>query len=597
MRNCLAAILIFIFGAANAQTFGAGHVYGNPTNSPAAPTDATLTSIMDIALCATNGDFAQRSGGVWTCGTIPAAAIGNQTFSSPGAVTTLTLTNTPLPTAKNQITIFFDGIDQHPDTWSFNSGTQVITFNASIPANVQEVFVQWTSPNITSIGVNSFGGLIGTIQCGVGLDCSSISQTVMSQGPVYYDVKAYGAKDDCSTNDTTAFQNAINAAGAAGGAGIVYIPPVTSSGGCYLVGAINATNLSHLTVRGNGDQSLVEVHGSSSTNHNWWDLSGSNDAVFENFKVQYDGSTVPSVIFFAAAVQGVDVMHGTIFRHVSIDAHASQAIFYGYALTANTAGTTTQGSSGFACYDSEWIQRNSGSSAGNPSLRDTVMAFDGVNSRSLGSDYVTVSTAHAGTFLITLNNCTAIDAPSGFGSGIEDNNAAITMVNTGQFNMRGGAALCLCEYDVVMWSNSEDIRFDTAQVAASDGTVTILAFFDIGGGSNALISLQNVLFSVPANGGAFINFDAPSGGLGGVTGLNLFGPDIGGNSFNDNLILDLGGCTGFTPSNVWIANSYIQAWTGANNIASCGSIDSHTLIQNPGTIALPGGATDFSHHF
>jgi hypothetical protein len=52
------------------------------------------------------------------------------------------------------------------------------------------------------------------------------------------------------------------------------------------------------------------------------------------------------------------------------------------------------------------------------------------------------------------------------------------------------------------------------------------------------------------------------------------------------------GCGSFTVTNNWIFNSNIQLLAGANNIVTCGSIDSKSFIQNAGTITVPGGATD-----
>ena len=73
-------------------------------------------------------------------------------------------------------------------------------------------------------------------------------------GGQVYNVKAYGAEGDGTTNDSPAFQSAYNAAVAAGG-GRVYIPPSSS---CYLLNsAINMTN---------GGSAQVIIQGSRSPN-------------------------------------------------------------------------------------------------------------------------------------------------------------------------------------------------------------------------------------------------------------------------------------------------------------------------------------------
>lgn len=597
MRKILALLLCLLASPAAAQVIGSGHVLGNAGASAAAPTDTALSALFDTAFCATNGQFLSRSAGFWVCATTPAVQIANQTFAAPGAVNTLTLTNTPLPTAANQITVFFDGIAQHPDTWSIVISTGVITFNANIPANVQEVFIQWTSPNITTAAVTSVGGLNGVILCGVGLDCTTVSQTLSSQGPVYADVKIYGAKGDCSTDDTTAFQNAVNAAAAAGGAGIVYVPPV-ASGKCYLVGAINATALPHLTIRGNGDESLIEVNGYSSTNHIWWDGSGSNDVSFENLKIASNGSSIPAVLFLFAGTSVTQLISGIHFRHVNIDSKWTQAAFYGYNIVPWSAGTTT-GVGGFSCDDSTWILRENGSSNANASLRNSAgPVLDGINSRSIASDYVTVSTAHSGSNSAIIKNCNFIDAPSGFGNGTRDNNISLVMVNAGQMSMYGGSIETLGDSASAFYTNTESVELHSVVFENTDGSGnTAHCWMIVGGGSNGEFSLQNVFFSVPAVNGGFICNDAPVGGAGGFTELTVTTPDVGGNTNNAYFILDYGGCTGFTPGNDWLVLSYLQLSYGANNIALCGSIDSHTILVNPGTVALVGGASDNSHHF
>lgn len=72
-----------------------------------------------------------------------------QIFTTPGAVTTLTLTAAAalLPTASVYVTVYFDGSAQARDTWSINIATGVITFNSAVPVNVQQVEVDWFNPN------------------------------------------------------------------------------------------------------------------------------------------------------------------------------------------------------------------------------------------------------------------------------------------------------------------------------------------------------------------------------------------------------------------------------------------------------------------
>ena len=603
MRTWFYAVVLALFCApAFAQTIAPGHVIGNGTSAARSATDSTMTGIFDQAFCATNTNFVYRSSGTWQCAaTLPYSQITgvpsfvNQTFTTPGAVSTLTLTNTPIPTDKKQLSIYFDGVTQHPSTWSINLGNGVITFNTTIPTSVQEVFAAWSAP-ITSVGVSSLGSLTGAVAAGLGLTAKSGDNSINSQGAVTINVKLppYNAVDDCSTNNTTAFQNAITDAAASGGPAVIYIPPVTSGGGCYKVGAINATKKSNLIIRGNGDASLLEPVASSATNHIWWDISGSTNVTFENFKVQYDGATVPAILFLVAAVNGFtgDVISGIRFRQVNMDAQASTALVYVYAVS--WPGGTHLGAGGFQCYDSTWVQRKNGSFNSNPSLRNSVLSLNGINSASVASDYQTLTVLQPGNNSILLENCNLIDSPSGFGSGVTDNNAALIAVTTGVFVANSGSVQCVCTMDSVFYTNNEGFTFNNTAFVAPDGSVTVQYWNVFGGGANGEFTMNGVFWSVPTVN--FIGWDPAVGGVGGISHWNVISPDVGGNPGALNFAQTTFACS-VPAATTWIATSKLELADGANNIQACGNIDSHTIIQNPGTVALPGGAVDSSHHF
>jgi parallel beta-helix repeat protein len=75
--------------------------------------------------------------------------------------------------------------------------------------------------------------------------------TFLDQGSQVYNVQAYGAKGDGTTDDTTAFNNAIIAAGSVGGA--VYLPPPTSS--YYINGIVYLS--SNILLQGAGPASKI----------------------------------------------------------------------------------------------------------------------------------------------------------------------------------------------------------------------------------------------------------------------------------------------------------------------------------------------------
>lgn len=413
----------------------------------------------------------------------------------------------------------------------------------------------------------------------------------------------FGAPQACSVvalgatanaDSTLAFQTCVNLASATGGPGVIYIRP-DPGGGCYNVGAINATKKPGLITRGNGQKSCVRVTGSSPTNKNWWDItqSGYADVTFENFKIIDDGgTTIPKVLFFVAADNtGLTTISGVFFKHMYVQARTSQAIIYGYAL-ANSGGF-----SGYSCADSTFVQLNNGSSNTNPSLRNGVLVLDGINSRALASDYATVSTANPGSDGNVSLNCNYIDSPSGFGAGTQDNNIGLVHVTTGQVQYVGGSVQCLCSMLMVWWTNTEGTTLSDMVLQAPDGSVTITFFMDFGGASgqatNGEVALNELFWSVPKTGGCFICTDAPSSSTGGINALSVRNPDIGGNPNSANFLLDIGGCTGAPTSSITL--SYLQMQSGANNVASCSSIDNHTSLINPGTVAL-GTGSDASRH-
>ena len=63
-----------------------------------------------------------------------------QSFTGDGSDVTFTLTFSPLPTAETEFDIFIDEVQQNSNTYSYNSGTGVITFT-SAPADGAAILV------------------------------------------------------------------------------------------------------------------------------------------------------------------------------------------------------------------------------------------------------------------------------------------------------------------------------------------------------------------------------------------------------------------------------------------------------------------------
>jgi hypothetical protein len=191
---------------------------------------------------------------------------------TPGTTTSLTL---PIsPGASSNMWIFFDAAYQADDQYSVNGTT--LTFNTPIPVGVQEVNVKIGAT--VAIGTPSDG---------------TVTDAKISSGSMLYDriyrqktVRDYGAKGDGVTDDSAAFQAAINS-------GVVRIP--YSANGYKINTALNATNRDFLTIEGVGNGApqwglayQPPVQGSviiANTGGYLLDITGSNNVTLRNFTI------------------------------------------------------------------------------------------------------------------------------------------------------------------------------------------------------------------------------------------------------------------------------------------------------------------------
>ena len=131
---------------------------------------------------------------------------------------------------------------------------------------------------------------------------TTVVTNLEDKGGQVFNVKAYGAKGDGTTNDSPAFQSAYNAAVAAGG-GTVLVPPVGGSG-CYLLNtAINMTNdNTKVTIKGSAGVGVAQSGTSglicANTGGVLFDITFSNNKTFRDLDVtaQKSGLSSPSTV-------------------------------------------------------------------------------------------------------------------------------------------------------------------------------------------------------------------------------------------------------------------------------------------------------------
>lgn len=189
-----------------------------------------------------------------------------------------------------------------------------------------------------------------------------------------------GLTVEYGNDDTSAFQNAVNAAITAGG-GTVYIP----AGNRCLISRLNLTNLSiSLTIRGDGVNASevfpLQVASYGTSSGHMFDLTGSSFVRLENFQVGafYELAQPTTAVFMAQVASGVSNRNG--MDHMYISGRYSGCTFYDYGVPSL-----------FTIKDSDFYNYTAGAGA------HDVVCLSATNINSYTSSFATVTTGTKST--------------------------------------------------------------------------------------------------------------------------------------------------------------------------------------------------------
>lgn len=208
-------------------------------------------------------------------------------------------------------------------------------------------------------------------------DGTVILAGLQDKGGQVYNVMAYGATGDGSTDDTSAINAAITAARSV--PGIVFFPP-----GNFSVSSINMTLTTGVTLQGCGVQATYIMPRSGSTNV--IDCTGATGIGLRDFQIGlYNAAAAQTAILIACDsghASGLDRFH---LENLYVAGSYSKATVYIYGMQSSDAVNCD-----FYNY------RSAGG---------TVLYLTGQNTASAASDYATIATASINTTNWTFDAC------------------------------------------------------------------------------------------------------------------------------------------------------------------------------------------------
>src|SRR5436190_12589855 len=202
-----------------------------------------------------------------------------------------------------------------------------------------------------------------------------------------YNVRAYGAVGNGSTDDTTAIQAALNAAGAAGG-GIVFLPRGTYKITTPALATACLGLYDYVTLRGAGAKSIIDFRGSDGKSA--IDLSGCTDACVENLQIQN-----LSAVSAEAAIQSSSLTVRMKVRSVIIRGSLMTAAITNIVAASGTM-TVTAPSHGFSSGDDVY-NYGTGTIGANTTLDRQIRGITVVNANTFTVPSTITNSATVGT--------------------------------------------------------------------------------------------------------------------------------------------------------------------------------------------------------